>query len=61
VPSAPSSDVTMLCTGVRGRGILRSTAIRVAPVPVQPDGRGTIRFVTFTERPQQLTVVFDGA
>jgi hypothetical protein len=39
----------------------RSSAIRVAPLPLQPDGRGTIRFVTFTERPQLLTLVFDGA
>jgi hypothetical protein len=46
---------------VPGREILRSFAIQVAPVPVQPDGRGTIWFMTFTERPQHLTVVFDGA
>ena len=30
-------------------------------VSVQPDGRGTIWFVIFTERPQHLTLVFDGA
>jgi hypothetical protein len=29
--------------------------------PFQPDGRGTIRLVTLTERPQHLTLVFDGA
>jgi hypothetical protein len=40
--------------------LLRSSAIRVAPVPVQPDGKGTIRLVTLTERPQHLTLVFDG-
>jgi hypothetical protein len=33
----------------------------VAPVPFQPDGRGTIWFVTLTEQPQHLTLVFDGA
>jgi hypothetical protein len=44
---------------VRGIGILRSSTIRVAAV--QPDGRDTIRFVAFTERPQQLTLIFDGA
>jgi hypothetical protein len=43
----------------RGREILRSSTIRVAPV--QPDGWDTIWFVTFTERPQDLTLVFDGA
>ena len=42
-------------------GVLRSIAVRVAPVPFQPDGSGTIWFVTFTERPKHLTLVFDGA
>jgi hypothetical protein len=30
-------------------------------VPFQPDGSGTIWFVTFIELPQHLTLVFDGA
>jgi hypothetical protein len=35
--------------------------MRVASFPVRPDKRGTISFVTLTELPQHLTLIFDGA
>jgi hypothetical protein len=41
--------------------LLRSSAMRVASFPVRPDKMGTIRYVTLTELPQQLTLIFDGA
>jgi hypothetical protein len=35
--------------------------MQVASFPVKPDKTGTIRFVTLTELPQHLTLIFDGA